>query len=58
MDDTYFDMIRDKQFAYFCQACLLGKTEEQISKRDIRYCVSCLAESKFPTLAHELSHYF
>ncbi len=41
MNNTYFDVTRDKQFAYFCRGCLEGKTKEQISKRDTRYCVTC-----------------
>lgn len=52
MGDTYFDVTRDKQFAYFCQTCLVGKTEEEISKRDIRYCVTCqpFVESEYTQL--------
>lgn len=31
----------DKQFPCFCEACLRDKTEEQMSQKDIRYCVDC-----------------
>lgn len=37
----YFDIGRDKTFPCFCEVCLLGKTEEQMSKRDTRYCEEC-----------------
>ena len=37
----YFDIKRDMGFPYFCEGCLIGKTEEEMSKRDIRYCVEC-----------------
>jgi hypothetical protein len=43
MNNTYFTIARDKQFAYFCRGCLEGKTKEQISRRDIRYCLDCQA---------------
>jgi len=36
-----FDIKRDNQFACFCQACLVGKTEQEISRRDTRYCLTC-----------------
>ena len=36
-----FDIERDKTFPCFCQACVVGKTEKQMSKKDIRYCVDC-----------------
>jgi len=39
MGNNYLDIIRDKQFVYFCQGCLEGKIEEQMSKRDTRYCL-------------------
>ena len=38
MSNKYFDIQRDKQFPCFCQGCVVGKTEEQMSKRDARYC--------------------
>jgi len=41
MNDKYFDIERDKTFPCFCQACAVGKTEEQMSLKDIRYCVDC-----------------
>jgi hypothetical protein len=41
MEGTYFDFTRDKKFSYFCQGCLVGKTEEYISKKDVRYCITC-----------------
>ncbi len=52
MGDTYFTMARDKQFAYFCRGCLEGKTKEQISRRDTRYCVTCqpLVEREYTQL--------
>lgn len=37
----YFDIKRDKQFPYFCEACLVGKREDEMSGEDIRYCVGC-----------------
>ena len=37
----YFDIERDKTFPCFCQACLVGKKESQMSKRDTRYCLHC-----------------
>ena len=37
----YFNIKKDTTFSYFCQGCLVGKTEEQMSKRDIRYCLDC-----------------
>lgn len=41
MTEKYFDIETDKQFPCFCQACLVGKSEEQMSKRDVRYCLDC-----------------
>ena len=41
MNQKYFSIERDTQFPYFCLACVVGKTEEQMSNRDIRYCVDC-----------------
>jgi len=41
MNDGYFDTRRDKTFPCFCQACLVGKLESQMSQRDSRYCVDC-----------------
>ena len=37
----YFDIKRDMGFPYFCEACLIGKTEAQMSKTDTRYCLEC-----------------
>lgn len=37
----YFDIKRDKTFPYFCQACVVGKIESQMSKTDTRYCLEC-----------------
>lgn len=37
----YFDIERDNQYPCFCQACLVGKTEAEMSERDIRYCIEC-----------------
>jgi len=41
MGNKYFDVERDSQFPFFCEACLTGKKKTQMSKRDIRYCVEC-----------------
>ena len=41
MSEKYFGIERDKLSPYFCLGCLIGKTEEQMSNRDIRYCVDC-----------------
>ena len=30
----YFDIQRDNQSPYFCQACVVGKTEEQMAKTE------------------------
>jgi len=38
MREKYFDIKRDKQFPYFCHACLIGKSE---MSQDNRYCPSC-----------------
>ena len=37
----YFDIERDKTYPCFCEACLLVKTEVEISERDKRYCLEC-----------------
>ena len=37
----YFDIEGDKTLPFFCQACVVGKTEAQMSKRDTRYCSEC-----------------
>ncbi|MFC2047313.1 hypothetical protein ACFLTK_03465 [Chloroflexota bacterium] len=41
MRGKYFDIERDKLFPFFCQACLVGKAKEEMSKRDPRYCQKC-----------------
>ncbi len=41
MNNNYFSIERDKQFPCWCRACLVGKTEEQMSPNDIRYCAGC-----------------
>lgn len=41
MTEKYFNIETDKKFPCFCQACLVGKSEEQMSKRDVRYCLDC-----------------
>ncbi len=41
MREKYFDIERDKQFSCWCQACLVGKSESQMSQRDTRYCLEC-----------------
>ena len=35
------DIETDNQFPCFCEACLRDKTEEQMSQKDIRYCLDC-----------------
>ena len=37
----YFDIKRDKTLPCFCRACVMGKTEYQMSKVDARYCLEC-----------------
>ena len=37
----YFDIKRDMQYSCFCQACLTGKSEGQMSRKDTRYCAEC-----------------
>lgn len=37
----YFDIERDKTYPCFCEACLSGKTEVEMSERDTRYCKEC-----------------
>lgn len=41
MNRSYFNIETDKQFPCFCEACAIGKTEEQMSQKDIRYCLDC-----------------
>jgi len=41
MSGKYFNIGRDKELPCFCEGCLVGKTEEQMSPKDIRYCVEC-----------------
>jgi len=36
-----FSIQRDKQYPCFCDACLVGKTEDEMSEKDARYCVDC-----------------
>ena len=40
-NNGYFDIERDNTFPCFCEACLVGKMEVQMSERDIRYCLEC-----------------
>jgi len=40
MNENYFSIERDNQFPCFCQACVVGKTEGQMSL-DPRYCKGC-----------------
>ena len=39
MKAGYFDIKRDMDFPHFCEGCLVGKTEEEMS--DTKYCVGC-----------------
>jgi len=41
MTEGYFDIERDNQYPCFCQACGVGKTEAEMSEKDIRYCIEC-----------------
>lgn len=41
MVQAYFDIHRDIQFPCFCQACVVGKTESEMSQDDPRYCLAC-----------------
>ncbi len=41
MRGKYFDIERDKQFPCFCQGCLVGKTETEMSQENTRYCLEC-----------------
>lgn len=41
MPKGYFDIMRDRPYPCFCQACLIGKTEGEMSKADKRYCLGC-----------------
>ena len=36
-----FNIKKDKQYPEFCQACLIGKAEAEMNKRDTRYCLEC-----------------
>ena len=40
MGSRYFEIGRDKHFAYFCQACLVGKVEAEMSKNE-KLCIEC-----------------
>lgn len=53
-----FDIKRDKQFPYFCEACLVGKREDEMSGEDIRYCVGCqqVIEESYSLSADTGSH--
>lgn len=37
----YFDITRDMDYPFFCEACLVGKKESQMSEKDTRFCVDC-----------------
>lgn len=45
MNNGYFDIKRDIEVinkgGFFCQACLVSKTGDEMSKRDTRYCLKC-----------------
>lgn len=48
-----FNIKKDKQYPEFCQACLIGKAEAEMSKRDTRYCLECqpIIEYEYSLLA-------
>jgi len=41
VDRRYFCIEVDKKYPYFCQACVVGKAAELMSKKDARYCTTC-----------------
>ena len=52
---TRFDIHEDMKHSCFCQACLVGKEPEEMSRKDIRYCIPCqqFIEDDY---ANELGH--
>ena len=40
MSEGYFDIQRDLTYPYFIQACLVGKTESEMSNNK-RFCIEC-----------------
>lgn len=48
-----FDITKDNKYPCFCQACLVGKRQDEMSQKDIRYCLECqrLVEYEYSLLA-------